>query len=144
MSLPWFFDDAAVDHAALDELARAAAAAAMILDDSAHERLRLGAARLLFCAGPFADDLADDLIRRSAEARELAEQCRRLANAAIGAGQAARTEQSRREGLRDSFQAELARDQARARAGADRTSPTGGVPIAAGAAAAVEPIGQPS
>ena len=127
MSLPWFFEDATVDHAALEELGRVAAAAALLLDDSAAERLRLGAARLAFCAGPFADDLADELVRRSAEARDLADQCRGLLSSVVAAGEDARAEQARRDGLRDTYRSELAHDAARARqsvAGADPASTT--------------------
>jgi len=118
MSEPWFFDPVLVDHAALDELRHAALRTATALEGSADERIAAAGLRLRWCAGPFADDLADEVLRADGEDRALADACRALAAAADAAGDAALAEQRRRLELQDAYRAELARDAARAAEGA--------------------------
>lgn len=118
MPEPWFFDPVPVDHAALDELRRAAEQAADAFDRAADERLAAAALRLRWCAGPFADDLADEVVRVAADDRALADACRVLAAGAAAAADAATAELHRRLVLQDSFRAELARDAARTRTAA--------------------------
>ena len=118
-SQPWFFADTRVDHAALELLHQAAAQAGRVLEAAGQSRLHSGTRHLARCAGPFADDLAAEILRRAARDEQLAEQCHRLAQLALDAADAARAEQVRRESLRDVFTAEVARDrQAAARAAA--------------------------
>ena len=108
--MPWFAQagavgdaavgDVVVDHVALEQLSEVATRTALVLDDTATSRLRVGAAGLARCAGPFAEDLADALGRMAAAERALAAACRHLAALAAETSAAARQEQARREALR--------------------------------------------
>ncbi|MEZ5233093.1 MAG: hypothetical protein AB7W59_29590 [Acidimicrobiia bacterium] len=116
MSLPWFYDEVAVDHAALFALQQAATAAAAAVERAAAERLRTASQHLRYCAGPYAEDLADAVLRAGAVDGDLIERCLALAAQAVAAGDAARTEQARRLALQETYELELARDEAHAAA----------------------------
>ena len=93
-------EDVAVDHATLEQLGDVAARIADVLEDTATSRLRIGAAGLARCAGPYAEDLADSLGRVAAAERSLASACRDLAALAAERSVTARQEQARRDALR--------------------------------------------
>jgi len=126
MTLPWFYEDVAIDRAALAWLTTVALQTATALDDTATEYLRSGVAGLGRCAGPFAEHLADSVSRRAARQAELAGSCRRLAQQAAQAGVDARTEQLHRLALRDAYEAERHRDDHAAAATAAGHSTAGG------------------
>lgn len=127
MSQPWFFDDVAVDHLALSELAQAADGAAVALETVAAQRLAGAAERLRCCAGPYAEDLVDALVRADGDDADLVAACRALAAAARAASDQAVAEQRHRLALQDTYTAELARDAARAVAAGSGTGTAGTV-----------------
>lgn len=114
MSDPWFFAAVPIDAAALASLRAVALGAASALDAAADRRLRSATVGLARCAGPFADDLAEALLRAAARDRALADDCRDLAARAATAVDAGAAEQVRRRTLQDVYRAELERDAARA------------------------------
>ena len=100
MTIPRFAEDPVVDHATLEQLGDVATRTAIVLEETATARLRVGAEGLARCAGPYAEDLADALGRVAAAERALASACRRLADLAASRSTTARQEQTRRDALR--------------------------------------------
>ena len=107
MPLPWFYDNTAVDYAALHTLVEVAQAAGTALEGTARTRLRCGATNLARCAGPFAEDLAAQLERSTRRDEELAQRCRRLAQLADQASQEAWADELHRDALRGDHEAAL-------------------------------------
>lgn len=115
----WFFEDVAVDHGALARLHDVALFTAARLQQASQQRPMIAAHHLARCAGPFADDLANDVIRLAARHAELAEALLQLAASASTASVDAQQEQARRVQLRVEHEsAQAARALAQAASGA--------------------------
>lgn len=74
MPAPWYVDDVSFNHAAADALCDAAAALAQHLEAASIARYRAGRVALEHCAGPFADELEQQLLRCCQEGAELADE----------------------------------------------------------------------
>ncbi len=144
-----FFEDVVVDHGALAHLQDVALMAAVALQEASQRRPQIAAVNLARCAGPFADDLADHVIRLAANQRELGEALLALAATAATASVDARSEQARREQFRMDYHearaAEVLAEAAKAAAMAGVTAAvtgtaSGDVRGAAGTTAPLAPV----
>lgn len=100
----WFLEDVAVDHAALAHLQDVALLTAMRLQEASQLRPQIAARNLARCAGPFAEDLADHVLRLADHHLELADALVALAATAATASRDAQQEQVRRVQLRIDYQ----------------------------------------
>ncbi len=119
----WFFEDVVVDHGALAHLQEVALHTATRLQEASQRRPQIAARNLARCAGPFAEDLADHVIRLANRHLELAEALVTLAATASSASAEAQQEQARRELLRTEYRAAQAAE-ALARSAASAVSAT--------------------